>query len=54
MIFLKCKVCDGEVEFSSEDRTVNKKTKCTQCGISNGGEVGKRKTEVIIVRKSNK
>jgi len=47
MILLRCKICDGEVNIVGNERLVNKKIQCTQCGFNNLEE----KKEPIIIKK---
>jgi RNA polymerase subunit RPABC4/transcription elongation factor Spt4 len=50
MSFLRCKICDGEIDILDNDRSVNKKTKCRQCGNpATTQEI--RGPEVIVIRK---
>lgn len=50
MKFLRCKLCRGEMDIIGNERTINKKVKCTKCGFTNENE--KQKTpEIIIMRK---
>lgn len=51
MKLLKCKVCGGEVEIINNDRSINKKIKCLDCGFNNLDEQPSKKTEVVILKK---
>jgi len=50
MKLLKCKLCGGEVDIVGNERAVNKKVKCNQCGFNNLDEQEK-KPPVIILKK---
>ena len=49
MKFLKCIVCDGEVDIISPDRATNKKIKCRKCGFTNCSE--RKEPEIVVIRK---
>lgn len=49
MKLLKCKFCRGEVDIIGEDRSVNKKIKCTKCSFTNVEE--KKEPEVFVIRR---
>lgn len=49
MKFLKCVICDGEVDIINSDRSTNKKIKCRKCGFSNYVET--KEPEIIVIRK---
>jgi hypothetical protein len=51
MKLLRCKVCRGEVEIVGNERAINKKIKCTQCGFNNLETSEKKEPEVVIIRK---
>lgn len=51
MKLLKCKNCRGEVDIVNNERAINKKIKCRQCGFTNVGELEQNGPEVIIIRK---
>lgn len=53
MKFLRCKLCRGEVDIVGNDRSINKKTKCTKCGFAGGGVEPQGPEVVIIRRRSN-
>ena len=50
MKLLKCKICSGEVDIVGNDHLVNRKTKCTKCGIGSA-EPENKGPEVVIIRK---
>lgn len=50
MKLLKCKICDGEMDIVGNERAINKKVKCQQCGFNNLDAV-KKEPEVFVVRK---
>ena len=49
MKLLKCKVCKGEIDIVGNERVINKKVKCRQCGFSNEDKA----PEVFVIRKKN-
>lgn len=49
MKFLRCKLCRGEVDIVNNDRSINKKTKCSKCGFANFSTV--KEPEIVIIRK---
>jgi hypothetical protein len=49
MKFLRCIVCNGEVDIISTDRCVSKKIKCRKCGFANYSE--SKEPEIVIIRK---
>lgn len=53
MKLLKCKLCAGEMDIVGNERSINKKVKCRQCGYSNENEndYGRKGPEVVIIRK---
>ena len=51
MKLLKCKVCGGEVDIIDNDRTINKKIKCLECGFNNIDELAGKKPEILIIRR---
>lgn len=52
MRFLKCAICDGEVDIIYSDKSINKKIKCRKCGFTNSTDIKERKEpEIIIIRK---
>lgn len=52
MKLLKCKLCSGEVDIVANERSINKKIKCSKCGYTNSAEK-EIQTEVFIIRKKN-
>lgn len=51
MKLLKCKLCNGEMDIVGNERSINKKVKCRQCGYSNENETDRKGPEVVIIRK---
>ena len=51
MKLLRCKSCRGEVEIIGNERAVNKKIKCLNCGFTNADVVDKKEPEVLVIRK---
>lgn len=51
MKLLRCKYCRGEVDIIGNERTVNKKIKCLNCGFTNTDAVDKKEPEVLVIRK---
>jgi len=51
MKLLKCKFCRGEVDIIGNERSINKKIKCIQCGYTNAGEQEQKGPEVLVIRK---
>lgn len=53
MKLLKCVFCYGEVEILNNDRSINKKTRCTKCGFTNASlpEPTNKAPEIIIMRR---
>lgn len=51
MKLLKCRTCRGEIDIIGNERAINKKVKCRQCGFNNETEVEKKAPEVLIIRK---
>lgn len=51
MKLLKCKVCGGEVEIINNDRSVNKKIKCLDCGFNNIDENTSKKIEIVVLKR---
>lgn len=51
MKLLKCKVCGGEVDIIDNDRAINKKIKCLECGFTNVGDAFAKKPEVVILKR---
>lgn len=51
MKLLKCKVCGGEVEIIDNDRSINKKIKCLDCGFNNLDGPLVKKPEIVVLRK---
>jgi hypothetical protein len=49
MKLLKCKICMGEVDFTTEDRSINRKVKCRKCGFTNDNE--NKGPEILVIRK---
>ena len=49
MKFLKCAICNGEVDIIYTDRSINKKIKCRKCGFTNSSAT--KEPEIIIIRK---
>jgi hypothetical protein len=49
MKLLKCKICLGEVDFVDNDRSVNRKVKCRNCGLTN--ETEDKCPEIVIIKK---
>lgn len=47
MKFLRCKLCQGEVDVIGNDHSFHKKTKCSKCGYSTE-PVG---TEVLFINR---
>lgn len=52
MKLLRCKLCSGEMDIVSGERSIYKKVKCRSCGYSNEQEPRKG-PEVVIIRKRN-
>jgi DNA-directed RNA polymerase subunit RPC12/RpoP len=50
MKYLKCIICDGEVDILDDDHSIVKQIKCKKCGFSICIEE-KQKTEIIIIHK---
>lgn len=53
MKLLKCKLCRGECDIVSGERSIYKKIKCRQCGYTNNSESERKGPEVVIIRKRN-
>lgn len=51
MKLLKCKLCRGEIDIVSGERSINKKVKCRQCGFSNENDFSAKNPEIVIIRK---
>ena len=51
MKFLKCIICNGEVDIVDSDRSSNKKIKCRKCGFANGVQAEAKSPEIIIIRR---
>lgn len=51
MKLLKCKLCRGEMDIIGNERSINKKVKCTKCGFTNADDPDKKEPEVFILRK---
>lgn len=49
MKLLKCKFCGGEVDIIDNTHAINKKIKCTKCGLSNTDTP--KEPEVVIIRR---
>lgn len=50
MKLLRCKLCRGECEIIGNERTVNKKVCCLNCGYTNAEEPARKEPEVMIIR----
>lgn len=50
MNFLKCIICDGEVDIVGNEYFVNKKIKCKKCNFTNLVSADKE-PEILIIRK---
>jgi hypothetical protein len=51
MKLLKCLLCDSECDIVGNERGINKKVRCRQCGHNNVDEPTKKAPEVIIRRR---
>ena len=51
MKLLKCLLCDGEVDIVGNERNINKKVRCRQCGYNNVDEPARKEPEVVIIRR---
>jgi uncharacterized Zn finger protein len=51
MKLLKCKLCSGEMDIVGNERAINRKVKCRQCGYNNESETNYKGPEVVILRK---
>lgn len=51
MKFLKCIICNGEVDIVDPDRGTNKKIKCRKCGFTNGSQEDSKSPEIVIIRR---
>jgi DNA-directed RNA polymerase subunit RPC12/RpoP len=51
MKLLKCLICAGEVDVVGNERNINKKIRCRQCGFNNVDEPAKKEPEVLIIRR---
>ena len=49
MKLLRCKFCRGEVDLLNDDRSVNKKVKCSKCDFTNKEET--KEPEVFVIRR---
>ena len=50
MKLLRCKICMGEMDIIGNNRDVNKKVKCRECGFTNVDAVQKE-PEVVVIRR---
>lgn len=50
MKLLRCMLCRSEMDIIGNERAINKKVKCQQCGHSNN-EQDRKGPEVVIIRK---
>lgn len=50
MKILRCIICNGEVELVTEDRSTNKKVRCSKCGFTNC-TTNVKEPEIFIIRK---
>ena len=51
MKLLKCLLCDGEMDIIGNERNINKKVRCRQCGYNNVDEPAKKEPEVFVIRR---
>lgn len=51
MKLLRCKMCRGELDVVSNERGVNKKVKCRQCGFNNMDEPEKKGPEIVVIKR---
>jgi hypothetical protein len=52
MKILKCIICKGEVELVSEDRSTNKKVRCSKCGFTNcTTTTNVKEPEILVIRR---
>ena len=51
MKLLRCKLCRGEVDIINNDRSINKKVKCRQCGFGNEYDSYAKSPEIVVIRK---
>jgi uncharacterized Zn finger protein len=54
MKLLKCKICMGEVDLIGTERSINRKTKCRSCGLTNDSPKETTRTadvEVITIHR---
>jgi len=49
MIFLVCKLCNGECNIIANERAIHKKIKCNKCGFSN--VIERKEPEIVIIKK---
>jgi len=50
MLDIQCIICDGQLEFLSNKKTINRTVKCKICGFTN---LKKKREPEIIIRKGN-
>jgi len=52
MKILRCIICNGEVELVIDDRSTNKKVRCSKCGFTNCTPTTNiKEPEIFIIRK---
>lgn len=51
MKLLRCKLCRGEMDIISGEKSVQKKVKCQQCGFSNDTSYNNQEPEIVVIRK---
>ena len=51
MKFLKCLICQGEIDIIDSSAALDKKVKCRRCGFSNRQENRNPEPEIVIMRR---